>query len=88
MWWLLGAVSGHDMLFRVHYAWPLFIAEWAVYCAPGDFVVFFVHVLEYLIFVSVVLFAAGTVPVFVVFMGASSYSVIEYFHHHLCWSSS
>ena len=88
MWWLHGAVSGHDMLFRVYYPRPLFITERAVYGAPSDFVVIFVHVFEYLVFIHVVFFAAGAVPVIIVIMGARSYAVIEYFHHHLRWSSS
>ena len=67
MWWLHGAVSGHDVLFCVYYAWPVFVTEGAVGRPPGDFVMFFVHVLEYLFFISIVFFAACAVPVSLLF---------------------
>ena len=69
MRWLHGAVSGHDVLFRAYYAWPVFITEGAVRGASSDFVVFLVHMLKYLIFVCIVLLATCAVPVFLVVLG-------------------
>ena len=76
------------MLFCMNYAWPVLIAEGAVGCASSDFVVFFVHVLECLVFVYVVSFVSGAVPVSIVIAGAGFYAVVEYPHHHLRWPSS
>ena len=88
VWWLHGAVSGHDVLFCMYYAWPTFVTEGAMGSSSGDFVMFFIHVFKYLIFVCVVLIATCAVPVCFVVLGVWFYAVIEYFHHHLRWSPS
>ena len=68
-------------------AWPVLIAEGAMGRTPGDFVAFFIHMIEYVIFVCVALSVAGAVPAFHV-VGDWSFAVVEYPHHHLRWSSS
>ena len=69
VWWLHGAVSGHDVLLCVYYSWPVFIKEGAARGASSDSVVFLVHMFKYLIFVCIVLLATCAVPVFLVVLG-------------------